>query len=228
MKAECCSKSFQSSLCPKILSMGCLRSVTHPHGLYWLLGRPFPGPVTAQRKLSSNAIFMQIATYILKLKANTWKKHSLLVLRGLVDSIDFLWQIRPECSNKKRTRGFCSGVYSPPHESVHNRKWYEIYNELIHQHICFSSVLAKATLHIHTCAHTHVSRNTWLQLFSCSDWKENNSSKSMLIKQSHNRLHAGLQVKLVTLIALDAFCIRTKCILCFEFTNKFIYTRHLN
>lgn len=112
-----------------------------------------------------------MATHILKLKThtcknniafktNTWEKYSLLVLRGLIDSINFLWQIGPECSNKKRTCGFSSGVYSPPHESEQNRKLCRIYNELIQQHICFSSLWPRPREHTHTHTHAHMRTQT--------------------------------------------------------------------
>lgn len=152
-----CPVSSRSSLCLSMLeisSMGRWRPVTHTCWLSWLLGRPFP---SAGTKLSSNAAFMQIVTYFLKLKINTWKKYSLLILRGLIDSINFLWQIRPERSNKKRTSGFSSGVYSPPHESEQSRKLYQVYREQIHQHICFSSLWQRRHKHAHTHSHPPVS-----------------------------------------------------------------------
>lgn len=169
-----------------------------------------------------------MATHILKLKThtcknniafktNTWEKYSLLVLRGLIDSINFLWQIGPECSNKKRTCGFSSGVYSPPHESEQNRKLCRIYNELIQQHICFSSLWPRPRehTHTHTCTHAHTDSSS-------------TRSSSLTEQQTH---FFGCWSSCTMSCMLDCrwnscadcflllFCIRTKFILRFEYTN---------
>lgn len=197
------------------------REICHPTcQLCWLLDSLFPVTGTLCKWILTfwNLKPIPVKKKNIAFKTNTWEKHSLLVLRGLIDSINFLWQIRPECSNKKRTCGFSSGVYSPPHESEQNRKLYKIYNELIQQHICFSSLLAQPREHTHTHTHAHTRNSSLHWLKSKLIYLE-----LMLLEELHQKLHAGLQVKLLCWLLLLLFCIGAKFILCFEYTHKVLW-----
>lgn len=158
-------------------------------------------------------------------KTNTWKKYSLLVLRGLIDSINFLWQIRPECSNKKRTCGFSSGVHSPPHESEQNRKivqGLQWTNSAAHLFLITSGT-GHMSMHTHTHMRTHTLAATHTWNSSLTE-EQTHLFRGTLLEELHHKLHAGLLVKLLHWLLPVAFCIRAKFILCFEYTNKLIYT----
>lgn len=47
---------------------------------------------------------------------HTCKEHSLLLLWGLVHSIDLFWELRPECGHQQGPRGFVMGRHCSPNE----------------------------------------------------------------------------------------------------------------
>lgn len=86
-------------------------------------------------------------------------------------------------------------------------------------------------MHTHTCACTHTLATTHTS--NCVPTvteKPSHSFRSMLLKQLHNKLHAGLQVKLLALIALEfllpfASGQNVFCALSIQINS---FTRHLN